>query len=48
MRRSLELRPGQRQWLENLLKVEEQMGNEPAVKALRERLSKPQEPVEAR
>lgn len=45
MRRSVELRPSQRQWLGNLLKVEEQLGNEAGVQALRERLSRQREPV---
>ena len=40
MRRSVELRPGQRQWLENLLIVEERLGNESAVTALRKRLTR--------
>lgn len=44
MRRSLELRPGQRQWLENLLKVEESLGNEAAVQALRKQLSRQERP----
>lgn len=47
MRRSVELRPGQRQWLENLLKVEERLGNETAVQALRKRLTRQEPPLEA-
>lgn len=46
MRRSVELRPGQRQWLENLLKVEESLGNETAVQALRKRLTRQEGPPE--
>jgi len=46
MRRSVELRPGQRQWLENLLKVEERLGNEAAVQSLRKRLTRQEPPLE--
>lgn len=46
MRRSVELRPGQRQWLENLLKVEERLGNEAAAQALRKRLTRQEAPLE--
>jgi tetratricopeptide (TPR) repeat protein len=46
MLRSVELRPGQRQWLENLLKVEERLGNDSAVQALRARLApQPSSPI---
>ena len=40
MRRSLELHPGQRQWIENLIKVEERLGNTDEVQALQQKLSR--------
>ncbi len=46
MRRSLELIPNQRQWLENLAKVETSLGNEEEAKRIRDRLAEP--PEEAR
>jgi Flp pilus assembly protein TadD len=42
MRRSLELLPGQRQWIENLLKVEERLGNSDEVQALQQKLTRSQ------
>ena len=40
MRRSIELMPRQRQWLENLAKVESALGNEEAANRIRERLAR--------
>ncbi len=40
MRRALELQPGQRQWLENLIRVEEHLGHSSEAKVLREKLAR--------
>lgn len=41
IRRSVELLPAQRQWIENLIRVEERLGNAEAAQALRQKLSRP-------
>jgi tetratricopeptide (TPR) repeat protein len=40
MRRALELQPGQRQWIENLIRVEEHLGNTVEVQVLKNRLKR--------
>ncbi len=40
IRRSIELQPGQKQWIENLIRVEERLGNTQAVQSLQERLAR--------
>ncbi len=40
MRRSIELLPGQRQWIENLIRIEERLGNAAEVQILKDRLSR--------
>ncbi len=53
MRRSVELQPGQRQWLENLARVESALGNEEEAQRIRDGLAHPadstrQRPIEER
>lgn len=40
MRRALELQPGQRQWIENLIRVEEHLGHSSEAKVLKEKLAR--------